>query len=106
MNINPTLFYIISIVLVAFVVILVYLLRNLLLRVEKYEDILENQTEFIKNLSDIIEEGDKHLKNLDDKGVFQSDDEVGEFFNNMKRVQDTLNNFVLPQDYAKEKIQS
>ena len=101
-----TTYNIILAVLVAFLVILVYLLRNLLLKVEKYEDILVNQTEFIKNLSEIIKEGDQHLKNLDERGVFQSDDEVGEFFNNMKRVQETINKFVLPQDYAKEKIQS
>lgn len=101
-----TTYNIILAVLVAFLVILVYLLRNLLLKVERYEDILVNQTEFIENLSEIIKEGDQHLKNLDERGVFQSDDEVGEFFNNMKRVQETINKFVLPQDYAKEEIQS
>lgn len=101
-----TTYNIILAVLVAFLVILVYLLRNLLLKVERYEDILVNQTEFIENLSEIIKEGDQHLKNLDERGVFQSDDEVGEFFNNMKKVQETINKFVLPQDYAKEEIQS
>jgi len=94
------------VVLVAFIGILVYLLRNVLLKVEKYEDILVNQTEFINQLSEIIKEGEQHLKNLDEKGVFQSDDEGGEFFNNMKRVQETINKFVPPQDYAKEEVQS
>ena len=92
--------------LVAFLFIFIYILRNLLLKVEKYEDILENQTKFLESLSDIIKQSDQHLKNLDERGVFQSDDEVGTFFNNMKKVQDELNRFILPKDYAKEKIQS
>ena len=92
--------------LVAFLFIFTYILRNLLLKVEKYEDILENQTKFLESLSDIIKQSDQHLKNLDERGVFQSDDEVGTFFNNMKKVQDELNRFILPEDYAKEKIQS
>lgn len=92
--------------LVAFLFIFIYILRNLLLKVEKYEDILENQTKFLESLSNIIKQSDQHLKNLDERGVFQSDDEVGTFFNNMKKVQDELNRFILPEDYAKEKIQS
>ena len=46
------------------------------------------------------------LKNLDEKGVFQSDDEVGEFFNQMKAVQDELNRYMLPDNYGKEESES
>ena len=49
------------VVLVAFIGILVYLLRNVLLKVEKYEDILVNQTEFINQLSEIIKEGENGI---------------------------------------------
>ena len=101
-----TTYNIIITLLVAFLLIFSYILRNLLLKVEKYEDILENQTKFLETLSETIKKSDQHLKNLDERGVFQSDDEVGEFFTNMKKVQDDLNRFILPDDYAKEKIQS
>tara|TARA_B100000902_G_scaffold112914_1_gene114131 strand:- start:209 stop:529 length:321 start_codon:yes stop_codon:yes gene_type:complete len=101
-----TIYNIIFVLLVAFLFIFSYILRNLLLKVEKYEDILENQTKFLETLSETIEKGDQHLKKLDERGVFQSDDEVGEFFTNMKKVQDDINRFSLPTDYAKEKIQS
>tara|TARA_B100001287_G_C22559396_1_gene470702 strand:+ start:163 stop:483 length:321 start_codon:yes stop_codon:yes gene_type:complete len=101
-----TAYNIIITLLVAFLLIFSYILRNLLLKVEKYEDILENQTKFLETLSETIKKSDQHLKNLDERGVFQSDDEVGEFFTNMKKVQDDLNRFILPDDYAKEKIQS
>ena len=101
-----TAYNIIIALLVAFLLIFSYILRNLLLKVEKYEDILENQTKFLETLSETIKKSDQHLKNLDERGVFQSDDEVGVFFTNMKKVQDDLNRFILPDDYAKEKIQS
>ena len=38
MNINPTSFYIISGILVAIILFLSYIVRNLLMKVEKYED--------------------------------------------------------------------
>ena len=106
MTINPTLFYIITVSLVALLLILVYIINNLLKKVELYEDIIEDQTEYLKNISTTVEEGDKHLKTLDERGVFQSDDEIGEFFNQLKEVQSELNKFKLPLNYGKEEIQS
>ena len=99
-------FYIIIGILVAFSGTLVYIIRNLLIKVEKYEDVTQDQVQYLQNISNIIGKSQKHLQNLDERGVFQSDDEVGEFFTNMKKVQDDLNRFILPDDYAKEKIQS
>ena len=48
----------------------------------------------------------RHLQTLDENGVFQSDDEVGEFFNQMKAVQDELNRYMLPENYGKEESES
>tara|TARA_E500000331_G_scaffold352965_1_gene402688 strand:- start:905 stop:1225 length:321 start_codon:yes stop_codon:yes gene_type:complete len=106
MTINPILFSGIIVVLVAFLIILVYIINNLLKKVELYEDIIEDQTKYLKNLSTLVEESDQYLKKLDERGVFQSDDDVGTFFNNMKKVQDELNKFQLPSAYGKEEIQS
>jgi len=92
--------------LVVFLIIFSYILRNLLLKVEKYEDVLKDQTQYLQNISNTIRESDQHLKNLDERGVFQSDDEVGEFFKQMQEVQKELNRYMLPENYGKEKIQS
>ena len=102
---NVTLYIIIGI-LVAISGTLVYIIRNLMIKVEKYEDVTVDQTQYLQNISNIIGESNKHLQNLDEKGVFQSDDEVGEFFNQMKAVQDELNRYMLPENYGKEESES
>jgi CHASE3 domain sensor protein len=56
-------------------------IRNLLIKVEKYEDITVDQTNYLQNISDLIKDSQKHLQSLDERGVFQSDDEVGYFLN-------------------------
>lgn len=102
---NVTLYIIIGI-LVAISGTLVYIIRNLLIKVEKFEDVTQDQAQYLQNISNTIGESRKHLQNLDEKGVFQSDDEVGEFFNQMKAVQDELNRYMLPENYGKEEIES
>ena len=77
-----------------------------MIKVEKYEDVIQDQTKYLQNISDAIREGDRHLRTLDEKGVFQSDDEVGEFFQQMKYVQDELNRYMLPENYGKEEKSS
>ena len=93
-------------VLVAICIILLYITRNLLIKNEKYEDVVRDQTQYLQNISNAIGEGQKHLMNLDEKGVFQSDDEVGYFFEQMKYVQDELNRYMLPENYGKETSES
>ena len=82
------------------VVILGYTTFNLLRKLEKQEDTLNNQAtilasylSYLNKLSDIIEFSDKKLKEVDHKGSFKSDDEVGFFFEEIKQIQDTLNQF-------------
>jgi cell division protein FtsB len=101
-----SIYYIIITILVAILIFLAYILRNLLIKVEKYEDVVQDQVKYLQNVSDTIRESEKHLKTLDERGVFQSDDEVGEFFNQMQKVQDELNRYMLPENYGKEEIQS
>ena len=82
------------------VVILGYTTFNLLRKLEKQEDTLNNQTiilssylSYLNKISDIIEFSDKKLKEVDHKGSFKSDDEVGFFFEEIKQIQNTLNQF-------------
>ena len=105
MSTNPTLFYIISGILVGTLILSVYIIRNLLMKVERYEDAVTDQTSYLQNISNLIGESKKHLQSLDEKGVFQSDDEVGYFFEQMKLVQKELDRYMLPENYGKEEIQ-
>jgi hypothetical protein len=98
--------YIVITVLVVFSGILSYLIYNLLRKVEKYEDITLDQTKYLQNISNIIAESQQHLSKLDENGVFQSDDEVGEFFKQMQAIQTELDKYMLPENYGKEEIQS
>tara|TARA_B100000575_G_C22929311_1_gene538641 strand:+ start:301 stop:621 length:321 start_codon:yes stop_codon:yes gene_type:complete len=105
MTLTMTLIYIISGVSVAILGILSYIIRNLLVKVEKYEDVVQDQSQYLQNISNLVGDSQKHLKTLDEKGVFQSDDEVGYFFDNLKKVQDELNRYMLPENYGKEEIE-
>ena len=90
------------IILFIIIVILGFALRNLLVKVERYEDITVDQTQYLQSISNIIKDSQKHLQNLDERGIFQSDDEVGYFFEQMKNVQKELNRHMLPENYGKK----
>lgn len=94
---------IIIILLVGIVILLSYLIRNLLVKVEKYEDVTLDQTKYLQDISKIISEGAIHLTKLDEKGHFQADDEVGEFFKQMQKIQEQLNKYMLPENYGEKK---
>lgn len=94
------------IILSILVVVLGIAIRNLLLKVEKYEDVTVDQASYLQNISEIIYDSQKHLKSLDERGVFQADDEVGYFFEQMKLVQKELDRYMLPENYGKKEKQS
>jgi hypothetical protein len=101
-----TVYNVIIAILVVTLIVLAYIIRNLMLKVEAYEDVTQDQVRYLQNISNIIGESKQHLQNLDERGVFQSDDEVGEFFNQMKSVQEQLNNYMLPENYGQEESKS
>jgi hypothetical protein len=91
---------ILTVILGLMVVILGYTTFNLLRKLEKQEDIMSNQAtilasylSYLNKISDIIEFSDKKLKEIDHKESFKSDDEVGFFFEEIKQIQSTLNQF-------------
>mgnify|MGYP003643662978 CR=1 FL=1 len=75
------------------VVILGFTTFNLLKKNEKQEDILMSYLEYLDTLSKVIEASDKKLKEIDHSGVFKADDEVGQFFESVKEIQNILNDF-------------
>jgi len=93
---------VLSIILGILLIVSVVALRNLLIKVEKYEDVVQDQVQYLQNISKTITESQKHLQNLDERGVFQSDDEVGFFFESMKTVQEELDRYMLPENYGKK----
>ena len=83
--------------------LLMYGVFNSIKKVERYEDIVQVQVGFMQNIADIIVQSHKQLQELDHKGSFQSDDELGQFFNHMKAVQEELNKYKLQENYAEKK---
>jgi len=75
------------------VVVLGFTTFNLLKKNERQEDILAGYMEYLNKISSLIEFSDKKLKEVDHKGSFESDDEVGFFFQEIKQIQETLNAF-------------
>lgn len=82
------------------IIVLIYIISNLVKKEEKYEDILKekdqeliNYKSFIKDISETINDSNEKIKIIDSKGSFQSDDEVGFFFKNLKQIQEQLNKF-------------
>jgi hypothetical protein len=77
------------------VVILGFTTFNLMRKNEKQEDILSEYLTYLDRLSKVIEISDKKLKEIDRAGTFKSDDEVGQFFDSIQKIQDILNDFKL-----------
>jgi hypothetical protein len=80
------------------VVILGYTTWNLLKKTEKIEDVATSQKELIDALTISIMKIDDVIKSLDSSGAFESDDEVGAFFEQIKVMRDTLMNNVTNQN--------
>ena len=85
---------IIAIVILSVIVLaLGYTTFNLLRKFEKQEDILAGYLDYLDKISRVIEVSDEKLQQIDARGTFQSDDEVGFFFQQIKGLQDILNDF-------------
>jgi hypothetical protein len=78
-------------------VILGFTTFNLLKKVERYEDELTKRLEaiisyqeYINGLGSTIEFMTKRIDEIDAKGSFQSDDEVGFFFDRLKMLNEMI----------------
>ena len=65
-----------------------FIIRNLIIKNERLED-------FISKQSEAINACDQRLKEIDDKGTFYSDDQIGWFFKEVQKIQESLNEFTL-----------
>ena len=72
------------------VAILAYLLIR---KVRNLEKIVIEQQQYMDAVGIVINQADDRIKELDASGMFQSDDEIGFFFENIKEIQTVLNDF-------------
>jgi len=75
------------------IILLGFTTINLLRKNEKQEDILLGYLNYLDNISKTIEISEKKLNEIDNNGTFESDDEVGFFFQSIKKIQSILNEF-------------
>ena len=77
-----------TILLTIITTILGFALFNLLRKNESLED-------FITKQSDAINSCNERVKQIDTRGTFSADDEIGWFFEEVKKIQEALNEFTL-----------
>jgi len=89
---------------------LIYSLKNLLKKVEAYEDtiseyetIISNQQEYVKRVSSMISDSREFIRQVDDRGIFEADDDVGMFFRYLKEIQEALSTFIITEINGKSK---
>jgi hypothetical protein len=83
----------IIIILSLVVVILGYTTFNLLRKNERAEDIIIQYNEYLTEFNKQIKFTGERLKEIDAKGTFESDDEIGWFFNQIKNLQEGIEKF-------------
>ena len=83
-------------ILLALIIVAVigYVIWNLLTKVEKLEKTIETQENYILNFYDLVKTSEDKIKEIDSKQLFQSDDEVGFFFTNLKTIQEALSDYI------------
>jgi hypothetical protein len=80
-------------ILTVIIFISVYTNYNLLVKNEKYEDMVKKYEKHINDISNVIEFSNAKLKEIDARETFKSDDEIGWFFDQIKYLQEQLNDF-------------
>lgn len=75
------------------VIVLGYITINLFRKVVKQEKIMASYLEYLDSISRIIEFSDEKLKQSSLNEAFSNDDEIGFFFQEIKKIQKLLNNF-------------
>ena len=79
-----------------FILILIigWAIRNLWIKNKKLTKIVEEQDRYLKSVYDGIKYSQERVKEIDSKQIFQSDDEIGWFFTNLKKLQEVLTDYI------------
>jgi len=71
-----------------------YVIWNLLKKAEKLENIITIQEKYITDFYDLVKQSESKIKEIDANQTFQSDDEIGFFFTNIKTIQEALSDYI------------
>jgi len=84
------------VIILSFLLIIgLFVIFNLLNKVEKQENMLLKQDQYISSISQLIDESNESLNHPIIREAFNVDDEVGTFFRNMVKIQEQMNLFSL-----------
>lgn len=81
-------------VLVIILGVIGYVIWNLMKKAEKLENIITVQERYITEFYDLVKQSEVKIKEIDANQTFQSDDEIGFFFTNIKTIQEALSDYI------------
>jgi hypothetical protein len=76
-----------------FVLTLGYIIYNLLKKTERLEKLVDEQDQYITNISELIELSNKKIGESEVAQAFKADDDIGFFFETLQEIQTQLNSF-------------
>jgi hypothetical protein len=80
-------------ILITLVIAVSYACYNLFLKTEQLEKIVDQQNQYIINISELIDLSNKKIGESEVAQAFKSDDEIGFFFETLQEIQTQLNSF-------------
>tara|TARA_R100001015_G_scaffold17132_1_gene9219 strand:+ start:5013 stop:5291 length:279 start_codon:yes stop_codon:yes gene_type:complete len=80
------------------ILISTYIIVNMLRKHDKLEDIVLEQEDIIINLYKRFDDAYTQMKSADQKGGFESDDEIGQVFSQLKGIIEDLKNDLEKKD--------
>lgn len=74
--------------------VVVYVVYNLLKRVEKCEDIIQEQDNILTGLREVVRYSSERLKEHDSRGHYSSDDDLGTYFKTLLEVDKVITEYI------------
>ena len=93
---------IVNILLLILICIQLYVIWNLNKKTETYEDMVSEYETYLDEVTTTVTDINNRLKEIDHRGTFESDDEVGYFFQALKSLVEQLNTITGDTDATKE----
>ena len=83
---------------IIFNIAFIFLINRALKQLEVYEQYVIQYRVTFKKIESIVKQGEKRIKELDVTGAFESDDEIGFFFKQVKDIQEILTKLTLSEN--------
>tara|TARA_B110000285_G_scaffold134535_1_gene150792 strand:+ start:368 stop:664 length:297 start_codon:yes stop_codon:yes gene_type:complete len=79
-----------------------YVIWNLLIKVERLEDSSKELADVLDNAFTAVQFSKEKLQELDTQGIFEADDDIGFFFKGVLDIQEILNSINVNDTTTKE----